>query len=68
MFPKTRSCLCFYVCLLNSDLSLNHGWPLCSEHLHCLEDINHTFIAHSLQDDAKGDEDSGPAHASTINT
>ena len=56
-------CVC-----VTSDLSLDHGWPLCPEHLHCLEDINHAFVAHSLKDDAEGDEDSGPAHASTGNT
>lgn len=48
-----------------SDLSLDHGWSLCPEHLHRLEDIDHTFVAHSLQDDAEGDEDTGPAHAGT---
>lgn len=46
-------------------LSLDHGWPLRPEHLHCLEDINHTFVPHPLQDNAEGDEDSGSAHAST---
>lgn len=53
---------------VTSHLSLDHSWPLCSEHLHRLEDINHTFITHPFQDDAKGDKDSGPAHASTANT
>lgn len=53
---------------VTSDLSLDHCWPLCPEHLHCLKDINYTFIAHSLQDNAKGDEDSGPAYPGTRNT
>ena len=60
MFPNTMSGVC-----VTSDLSLDHGWPLRPEHLHSLEDINHAFVAHSLQDDAEGDEDSGPAHSST---
>lgn len=51
-----------------SDLSLDHSRPLCPEHLHRLEDINHTFITHSFQDDAEGDEDSGPSHSSTTHT
>lgn len=53
---------------VTSHLSLDHSWPLCSEHLHRLENINHTFVTHPFQDDAKGDKDSGPAHASTANT
>lgn len=48
-----------------SNLSLDHSWPLCSEHLHRLEDVNHAFITHSFQNDAEGDEDSGPSHSST---
>lgn len=60
---------CCYMCIcVTSDLSLDHGWPLRPKHLHCLEDINHAFIPHSLQDNAEGDEDSGPAHASARNT
>lgn len=66
--PKLEAVYVFVCVCVTSDLSLDHGWPLCPEHLHCLEDINHAFIAHSLQDDAEGDEDSGPAHASTRNT
>lgn len=53
---------------VTSDLSLDHGWPLCPEHLHRLEDVHHAFVAHSLQDDAEGDEDSGPTHAGAGNT
>lgn len=52
---------------MTSDLSLDHGRPLCPQHLHGLEDIDHAFVAHSLQDDAEGDEDSGPPHAGTAN-
>lgn len=51
-----------------SDLGLDHGWPLCPEHLHSLEDIDHAFVAHPLQDDAEGDEDTGPAHTSAGRT
>lgn len=61
---KEVSCLC---CVM-SDLSLDHSWPLCPEHLHCLEDINNAFVAHSLQDDAEGDEDSCPPYSSTRKT
>lgn len=53
---------------VTSDLSLDHGRPLCPEHLHRLEDVHHALIAHSLQDDAEGDEDSGPTHAGAGNT
>lgn len=56
-------------CMLSSsDLSLDHGRPLCPEHLHRLEDVNHAFVAHSLEHDAEGNEDSGPADASTKHT
>lgn len=48
---------------VNSDLSLDHGRPLRPQHLHRLEDVHHAFVAHPLQDDAEGDEDSGPTHA-----
>lgn len=53
---------------VTSDLSLDHGRSLRPEHLHRLEDVHHAFVAHSLQDDAERDEDSGPTHAGAGNT
>lgn len=50
------------------DLSLDHSWSLRPEHLHSLEDINHSFVTHSLQDDAEGDEDSSSADTGAGNT
>lgn len=46
-------------------LCLHHGRSLCSQHLYCLENIYNPLVAHPFQDDAQGDEHSGPAHAST---
>lgn len=46
-------------------LSLHHGRPLCAQHFDSLEDIHRSFVAHPLQDDTQGDEDTCPPHTGT---
>lgn len=44
-------------------LSLHHGRPLRAQHFDSLEDVHRSFVAHPLQDDTQGDEDTCPPHA-----
>lgn len=46
-------------------LCLDHGWPLGSENLHRLEDVNHSFMPHPLQYDTDGDEHTSPSNTRT---
>lgn len=57
-----QSCLVTELVLV---LRLHHGWPLCPQHFHRLEDVHHAFVPHPLQDDAERDEDAGSAHTGT---
>lgn len=46
-------------------LRLHHGRSLRAQHFDSLEDIHGSFVAHPLQDDTQGDEDSRPPHTGT---
>lgn len=50
---------------LNLYLGLHHGRPLRAQHFDSLEDIHRSFVAHPLQDDTQGDEDTCPPHTGT---
>jgi hypothetical protein len=41
---------------------------LCPEHFDRLKDVYHALVSHSFQDDAKSDEDAGPANTGAATT
>lgn len=47
-------------------LCLNGGRSLGAQHLDSLEDVHHALVPHPLQNDAEGDEHTGPAHSGTV--
>lgn len=48
-----------------SYLRLHHGWPLSTEHLDGLEQVDHSLVPHPLQNNAQGDEHTSPPNTST---